>query len=139
MSELKTKPTMQTVLEFLSSLPDEQKREDCLRLIELMQAATGADPVMWGAGIVGFGKYKYVYESGREGEWMIIGFSPRKNDLTIYIMPGFEKYGDMLQKLGKHKIGKSCLYMKRLLDVDQKVLEQLIAVSVKAMAKNRVE
>lgn len=139
MSELKTKPTKLNAREYLSLHQDEQRRADCFLLIELMRAATGVEPLMWGASMVGFGKYKYAYESGREGEWPIIGFSSRKNDLTVYIMPGFENYGAMLEKLGKHKTGKSCLYLKRLSDVDQQVLAQIIDVSVKAMAKNRVE
>ena len=140
MSELKTKPTMQTVSEFLmSTVLDEQRRADCHALVELMQNATGCKPVMWGASIVGFAKYHYRYESGREGDWMVTGFSPRKNDLTLYVMPGFENYAELMTKLGKHKTGKSCLYLKRLADVDVKVLKQLIDASVKAMASQRVE
>ncbi len=139
MTEAKTKPTSQTAEAFIEQQPDAQRRADCYRVLELMQAATKCKPLMWGASIVGFGKYKYQYESGREGEWPIIGFSPRKNDLTLYIIPGFSKYEQLLQKLGKHKTGKSCLYLKRLADVDEKVLKELIAASVKAMASKRVE
>lgn len=140
MAELKTRPTMQTASEFLmATVADEQRRADCIALVELMQKATACKPVMWGASIVGFGKYRYRYESGREGDWMVTGFSPRKNDLTLYIMPGFDNYAELLAKLGKHKTGKSCLYLKRLADVDMKILKQLIDASVKAMASQRVE
>ena len=139
MAELKTKPTQVDVLDFLGQLSDDQRRNDCLDVLELMKAATGADPRMWGASIVGFGRYQYRYESGRTGEWPVIGFSPRKNDLTLYIMPGFDRYESLLARLGKHKTGKSCLYLKRLSDVDLVVLKELIEESVKAMAPLRVD
>jgi hypothetical protein len=139
MSEAKTKPSAESVQEFLQNMHDRKRTEDCLALIELMQKATACKPVMWGSSIVGFGKYTYRYANGREGDWPVIGFSPRKNDLTLYIMPGFEKYDLLLQKLGKHKTGKSCLYLKTLADVDLKVLEKIISESVKAMAGKRVE
>ncbi len=139
MAELKTKPTQVDVLDFLGQLSDDQRRNDCLDVLELMKAATGADPRMWGASIVGFGRYQYRYESGRTGEWPVIGFSPRKNDLTVYIMPGFDRYESLLARLGKHKTGKSCLYLKRLSDVDLVVLKELIEESVKAMAPLRVD
>jgi hypothetical protein len=139
MAELKTKPTQVDVLDFLGKLSDDQRRNDCLVVLELMKAATGADPRMWGASIVGFGRYQYRYESGRTGEWPVIGFSPRKNDLTLYIMPGFDRYESLLARLGKHKTGKSCLYLKRLSDVDLVVLKELIEESVKAMAPLRVD
>lgn len=140
MAELKTKPTMQTAADFLTAMvPDDQRRTDCFTLIGLMQEATGCEPIMWGPSIVGFGKYHYKYASGREGDWMVTGFSPRKNDLTLYIMPGFDRYAELMTKLGKHKTGKSCLYLKRLADVDLKILKQLIDASVKAMAGQRVE
>jgi hypothetical protein len=139
MSEPKTQPTAQTAKAFLAALVHEQRRADCFVLIELMQKATGCKPVMWGTSIIGFGKYKYRYESGREGEWPVIAFSPRKNDLTLYIIPGFENYDELMQKLGKHKTGKSCLYLKRLADIDQKILKELIDASIKAMASKRLE
>lgn len=140
MAELKTKPTIQTAPDFLmATVPDVQRRADCFALVELMQEATGCKPVMWGASIVGFGKYHYQYASGREGDWMITGFSPRKNDLTLYIMSGFDSYADLMHKLGKYKTGKSCLYLKRLADVDKKILKELIDASVKAMASQRLE
>jgi Domain of unknown function (DU1801) len=135
MSELKTKPSMQPVLSFISDIADAQRRADCLELIDLMQAVTGHEAVMWGAAIVGFGKYQYHYESGRTGEWMLIGFSPRKNDLSLYLMSGVESHQALLDKLGKYKTGKSCLYLKRLADVDKTVLKKLMAASVKVMAK----
>ena len=139
MAELKTKPTQASVLDFLGMLSDDQRRNDCLVVLELMKAATGAEPVMWGSSIVGFGRYQYRYKSGRQGEWPVISFSPRKNDLTLYIMPGFDRYESLLARLGKHKTGKSCLYLKRLSDVDLVVLKELIEESVKAMAPLRVD
>lgn len=139
MSEQKTKPTSESVLEFLGKISDEQRRRDCLSLLEMMRAATGAAPAMWGSSIVGFGRYKYRYDSGREGEWLIIGFSPRKNDLTLYIMPGFERFGGLMAKLGKYKTGKSCLYVKKLGDVDAVVLRELIGESVRVMSAKRVD
>ena len=104
-----------------------------------MRDATDAEPTMWGKSIVGFGRYRYKYASGRQGEFMLTGFSPRKNDLTVYIIPGFDRYGDLLDKLGKHRTGKSCLYLKRLSDVDLSVLQTLIQKSVQAMASKRVD
>lgn len=139
MSEAKTKPSAESVMEFLHKLSEQKRTADCLVIVELMQKATKCKPVMWGSSIVGFGKYTYRYANGREGDWPVVGFSPRKNDLTLYIMPGFEKYDLLLQKLGKHKTGKSCLYLKTLADVDLKVLEKIISESVKAMAGKRVE
>jgi hypothetical protein len=139
MSELKTQPTQESVLDFLAKVSDGRRREDCLIILELMKKATGAEPVMWGSSIVGFGRYRYRYESGREGEWPIVGFSPRKNDLTLYITPGFERYKGLMGRLGKYKTGKSCLYLKRLEDVDRSVLNELIEESVKTMAPMRVD
>jgi Domain of unknown function (DU1801) len=134
MSELKTQLTVESVQHFISGVAGAQRRADCLELIELMQAVTGHKAVMWGAAIIGFGKYQYQYESGRKGEWMLIGFSPRKNDLSLYLMSGVESHQALLDKLGKYKTGKSCLYLKRLADVDKKVLKQLMVASVKVMA-----
>ncbi|HTD05365.1 DUF1801 domain-containing protein [Undibacterium sp.] len=133
MAEPKTQPTQEPVAEFLSRLADEGRRNDCMKIAALMQAATGAEPIMWGTGIVGFGRYRYKYESGREGEWPLIGFSPRKNDLTLYIMPGFQRYEALMAQLGKFKTGKSCLYLKKLSDVDLNILTELIAESVRHM------
>lgn len=138
-TEAKTKATAVSLETFLATSVDPTRHDDCRAIAAMMKKATGEEAVMWGASIVGFGRYKYVYESGREGEWPIVGFSPRKNDLTIYIMPGFERNDELLEKLGKHKIGKSCLYVKRLSDVDTKVLKLIVEDSVKAMASKRVK
>ena len=139
MSEAKTKPTEESVLEFLGKISDEGRRNDCLVVLELMKKATGAEPVMWGSGIVGFGRYRYRYESGREGEWPVISFSPRKNDLTLYIIPGADRFEDLLPRLGKYKTRGSCLYIKKLSDVDLGVLKDLINQSVKAMSAKRID
>lgn len=138
MAELKTKKTKASVNAFLNKIPDAQRRKDCQTVAELMQQATGEEPHMWGSSIVGFGRYKYRYASGHEGEWPIIGFAPRKNDLTLYIMTGFDEVEPLLAKLGKYKARKSCLYIKKLDDVELPVLKKLIAFSVKRMAKQRV-
>ena len=132
MAELKTQKNDASVTDFLNGV-DEKRREDCFALVELMEAATGAPAKMWGTSIVGFGSYHYKYASGREGDWMITGFSPRKQNLTLYIMSGFEEYDSLLAKLGKHSTGKSCLYIKRLADVDTDVLRQLVEASVAHM------
>ena len=134
MSELKTKATSSSVDAFLDSA-DEQRRPDCDRLVEMMSRATGAAPVMWGQGIVGFGAYRYRYESGREGDWFLTGFSPRKQDLTLYIMAGFDRFDELMSRLGKYRTGKSCLYIKRLADIDTSVLEELITASVAHMTR----
>lgn len=133
MSELKTQQTSQRVEEFLLTIPDEQKRRDCVTLLDVMQEATGSKPVIWSSGIVGFGTYRYHYASGRSGEWLVTGFAPRKQNITLYIMAGFEQYDDLLQHLGKYKTGKSCLYIKRLADVDLAVLKQLVVESARHM------
>ena len=112
MAELKTQPTDQRVEDFLNTIDDEQKRNDAFALLEFMKEITGEEPVMWGPGIIGFGSYHYKYASGREADWMLTGFSPRKNNLTLYIMQGFDNYEHHLTQLGKHKTGKSCLYVK---------------------------
>ncbi|HVQ40353.1 MAG TPA: DUF1801 domain-containing protein [Pyrinomonadaceae bacterium] len=138
MAELKTKPTAESVLAFLNNLTDEDRRADCLAVIDIMRDVTKEEPEMWGTSIVGFGRYRYKYADGREREWMLTGFSPRKNDLTLYIMQGFESSPDLMKRLGKHKTGKSCLYVKKLADVDLKVLRQLVAKSVKQMNAKRV-
>ena len=131
MAELKTKKTEQSVNDFLNKIADAQRREDCFALAKLMEEATGCEPKMWGPSIVGFDSYHYKYESGREGDWLMTGFSPRKQDLTLYIMLGFEKHGDLMKQLGKHRTAKSCLYIKRLSDVHVPTLKKLIKASVK--------
>ena len=129
----KTVKTDASVDSFISSVPDDRKREDSLKLIELMRTVTGAEPKMWGSSLVGFGQYHYKYASGREGDFFITGFSPRKTALTVYVMPGFDDYGEQLERLGPHKIGKSCLYLKNLHVIDRAVLEEIIADSVRHM------
>lgn len=133
MAELKTKENDQSVEAFLSSIEDAQKQADCRALVAIMQDATGAAPRMWGESIVGFGHYHYKYASGREGDWFLTGFAPRKQNLTLYIMAGFDNYEALLSKLGKHSTGKSCLYVKRLADVDMPVLTELVVESVAHM------
>lgn len=135
MSELKTKPNKQSVKKFLEKVTDKDKREDCYTVLKLMKQVTKEEPKMWGNSIVGFGSYHYKYESGREGDWFVTGFSPRKQNLTIYIMVGFERYANLLKKLGKHKTSKSCLYINRLEDINQSVLKELITKSVRKLSK----
>ena len=137
MVELKTKRNDASVEEFLKSVENEQRRADCLELLELMTELSGEKPKMWGKSIVGFGSYHYVYASGREGDWFLTGFSPRKQDLTLYIMSGFPKFEPLLAKLGKFKHGVSCLYLKRLSDVDRKVLAELIEASLQHLRKTQ--
>jgi hypothetical protein len=133
MAELKTKKNEQSVDEFIERVPDETKRQDCRTLVTMMQEITQEPPAMWGDSIVGFGSYHYKYASGHEGDMCIAGFSPRKQALTVYILPGFERYGDLMSKLGKHSTGKSCLYIKKLKDVDLDVLRELVRQSVETM------
>ena len=133
MAELKTKRTEASVDAYVDAIPDEVRRKDCRDVIDIMRKATKAEPKMWGPGIVGFGDHHYKYDSGRELDWFLTGFASRKTDLTLYIMPGFARYEELMGKLGKHKTGKSCLYLKRLSDVDVKVLAELVTASVKHM------
>jgi hypothetical protein len=126
MSDNKTRPTDQNAIDFLNSVEHKTRREDGFTLLKMMEDITGENAVMWGNSIVGFGSYHYKYESGREGDMPLVGFSPRKQSMTLYIMPGFDEYEDMLAALGKHKIGKSCLYINKLADVDEEVLRKLI-------------
>ena len=136
MAENKTKATKVSVTAFINSIDDKQKRADVRKVAAMMRKATGKRAKMWGSSIVGYGTYHYKYESGREGDFMVSGFSPRKQALTVYIMAGFKEFEALMKKLGKYKTGKSCLYIKRLSDVDEKVLERLIVGSVKYMRKN---
>jgi len=135
MAEMKTRPTNASVDKFLNQVPDEARREDCFKIVKMMEEITGEKPQMWGPSIVGFGSYHYKYASGQEGDWPITGFSPRKQDLTLYIMPGFAEQSDLMTQLGKHRTGKSCLYIKRLSDVHVPTLKKLIRDSVKRMRK----
>lgn len=133
MSEPKTKPTSSSVDDFIAAVEDESRRADCRKVADMMSRITGKPPVLWGSSIIGFDTYHYVYASGNSGDWPIVGFSPRKNDLTLYIMAGFDRYEALMSRLGKHKTGKSCLYLKKLSDVDADVLEELITESVAHM------
>ena len=131
MAELKTKPTNESVKDFLNLIPEAERREDCFALVKMMEEITGEKPKMWGPSIVGFGGYHYKYASGREGDWPMAAFSPRKKDLTVYLMMGFEKRAELMEKLGKHSHAKSCLYIRRLSDIHVPTLKKLIKVSVK--------
>jgi Domain of unknown function (DU1801) len=135
MAELKTKRNDASVDDFLNAIKDEQVRKDCRAIADIMQKATKAKPQMWGPAIVGFGARRYKYESGREIDWMLIAFSPRKQNITLYISSGFEGYDELMAKLGKHSCGKGCLYIKRLSDVHLPTLEKLIKGSVKHLLK----
>lgn len=133
--ELKTQKNDASVDDFINSISDDQKRRDSLAILELMRKVTGENPVMWGGAIIGFGDYHYKYASGQEADWFLAGFSPRKQNLTLYIMSGFAQYDDLLGSLGKFKTGVSCLYIKKLADVDLDVLEKLVRLSVEHMRK----
>lgn len=133
MTENKTKETDASVEAYLNEVQDEEKRRDCETVLQLMKEVTGTEPKMWGGGMVGFGSYHYKYPSGREGDWFLTGFAPRKRDLTIYVTAGFDRYEALMSELGKFKIGKSCLFVKRLSDVDLTVLRKLISESVNHM------
>ena len=138
MAEAKTKPTKASVDKFIKSQPDAQVREDCTVISKLMSEATGEPPKMWGPAIIGFGTYHYKYASGREGDMPIIGFSPRKQNLTLYVWMGFEEDANLWKKLGKYTTSKSCLYIKRLSDVDLPTLKKLIKASVKRLKTHRL-
>lgn len=131
MAEPKTKPTKQSVAKFIKDIPEAETRAACQTIAKLMQEATGAAGKMWGSSIVGFGSYHYKYASGREGDSPIIGFSPRKQNLTLYIGLSLGKQGDLLKKLGKHSVSKGCLYIKHLSDVDLPTLKKVITVAAK--------
>lgn len=130
MAENKTKATTASVKSYLSAIEDEARRKDCEALAKLMTKATKQKPKMWGTSIVGFGSYHYKYESGREGDACLTGFSSRKGDISLYLVAGFPGQAELLSKLGKHKMGGGCLYVRKLSDVDRKVLEQLVVGSV---------
>lgn len=135
MATLKTRPSDASVEAFLDSVDNEDRRKDARRVLAIMGRVTGEPARMWGTRIVGFGNYHYRYASGREGDWPITGLSPGKRNLSLYIMPGFDNYGEMLSRLGKHRTGKSCLYVNRLRDVDLNVLEEIIRQSVADMRR----
>jgi Domain of unknown function (DU1801) len=131
MAEPKTKPTKTSVAAFIQRQPDEQTRADCLALVSLMEQVTGENAVMWGPSIIGFGTYRLVYANGSEADWPIAGFSPRKKDLTIYLMGVFDRHPELMKKLGRYRTGKVCLYIKRLADVDRKVLKEMVVASMR--------
>jgi len=135
--KLKTTQTKKSVKAFLHGVKEKKRRDDCYAVLKIMKSITKAQPRMWGPSIVGFGSYHYKYESGREGDMFLAGFSPRKQNLTLYIMSGFREYNDLLRKLGKHKTGSSCLYLNSLDDVDSAILKKLIGASVKKMKKRK--
>lgn len=135
MAEPKTKKTGASVSKFLDGIRDERTRKDCKTIGRMMREATGAQAKMWGTSIVGYGSYHYRYASGREGDWFLTGFAPRAGSLTLYIMDGFQRRAPLMKKLGPHKTGKSCLYIKKLEDIDLDVLRRLIHLSVRDKAR----
>ena len=138
MAELKTKKNEKNVADFLNNLENEQRKKDCFSLLQLMGEVTGEPPAMWGDSMIGFGTYHYKYKTGREGDWFPVGFSPRKQYLTIYILSGFKEFDDILENMGKYKTSSSCLYVKSLEDIDQDKLKKLIKKSVAQIKNNRV-
>ncbi len=139
MAQLKTQKNDESVVDFLNSVEDERKRQDSFAILDMMSEATGEEPIMWGSSIVGFGSYHYKYASGREGDWFKTGFSPRKQSLTLYIMDGFSQHDDLLRQLGKFTTGKSCLYVKKLDDIDLPTLIKLVKQSVEYLAESSKE
>ena len=137
MSELKTRPGDGDIERFLASVPSDKRRDDCRVVMDIMAKSTGAPPVLWGPSIIGFGTHHYVYASGREGDWMLTGLSPRKQSLVVYIMTGFPRHEDLMAKLGKYKTGKSCLYINKLEDIHLPTFKKLIKQSVTHMKKAR--
>jgi hypothetical protein len=136
MAELKTKRTDASVDAFIQGIADDARRLDCLALLEMMRRVTGAEAELWSSGVVGFGRYRYTYASGREGDWFLVGFASRKANLAVYLMPGPDAHKDLLAKLGTYKTGKGCLYIKRLADVDPGVLEEILTASVADLTKD---
>ena len=130
MAELKTRPTRRSVTAFLAAIPDDRMQRDCRTLLTILRRITKATPRMWGSSIVGLGDYHFTYASGREGDWFLIGFAPRKHDLTIYLMDGLDRHARLLAKLGRHKTGKGCLYLRTLEDIHLPTLERLLRDSV---------
>ncbi len=138
-NENKTQATSQDVVEYLNTIEDDQKRTDAFKVKDLMTRLSGHPAKMWGSSIIGFGTYHYKYDSGREGDFLRVGFAPRKTNLVLYIMSGFSTYESLLEELGKHKTGKSCLYIKRLSDIDDSILEEIITQSLAYMAEKYPE
>lgn len=138
MAENKTQPTAESVTAFLNQIEDQQVREDCFVVLEMMQKASQCEPVLWGSAIIGFGVHHYVYASGREGDTSVLAFSPRKQNLTLYFWGGLENFAAELSRLGKHKTGKGCLYIKTLAEVDLEVLQSIfVKVWAEARAKEQ--
>jgi hypothetical protein len=135
MAELKTKKNKVSVEVFLNKIENEKRKKDSFAVLELLKKCTKSEPSMWGLSIVGFGNYHYKYASGREGDWFKVGFSPGKQNMTLYIMTGFSRHEEIMKRLGKHKIGKSCLYINKLEDVNLSVLEELVESSVNHLSK----
>ena len=133
MAELKTKPTVASVNAFLAKVAGKDRRGDCKTILQMMKKVSRKEPKMWGSSMVGFGEYHYKYASGHEGDCFVIGFAPRKQDLTLYFMGGLDRHKSLLKKLGKHRTGKACLYIKKLADVDLDVLDEMLRDSVQAM------
>ena len=138
MAELKTKRNAASVAEFIATVSDEQKRADSKVLVDMMREITGHPPEMWGTSIIGFGSYHYKYKSGREGDWMLCGFSPRKQNMTVYLMGSSKEIESMIASIGKHKRSVGCLYFKRLDDLDVEVLKQVISASVDKIKNHQV-
>jgi hypothetical protein len=135
MAEIKTKVGQENITDFLNTITPEQKKKDAFQLLELFQKITGLTPQLWGGAIVGFGKYDYQQKGGQKGEWFLTGFSPRKSNISIYLMAGFEPYESLLKQLGKHKTGMGCLYINKLSDIDISILEQIARASFEEMKK----
>lgn len=135
MAENKTRQTTHSVAQYLASIENDRRRNDCKAVMKLMREATGKRARMWGSSLIGFGSYHYKYDSGREGDMPLTGVSPRKQNLVVYIMPGFRPYNDLMKRLGRHKTGKSCLYINNLADIDLSVLSSLIRKSARDMEK----
>ena len=130
--ELKTKVNNTNVTDFLNKIENEKRKEECFEILDLMSNASGQEPKMWGTSIVGFGKYSYKSKSGIEGEWFLAGFSPRKQNLTLYIVPHIKEQAELMKKIGKVKTGKSCIYVNNLEDIDLKIVEKLVKLAMKA-------
>ena len=139
MAENKTKPTKVSAAKYIDALEDPQQKKDCKLLVKMMRAATGERAVMWGPSIVGFGTYHYKYASGREGDFLIVGFAPRKNQISVYLTCDIQKMAPLLEKLGKHKTGKGCLYIKRLADVDLDVLNEMIELGIEEVEQKQAQ
>jgi hypothetical protein len=137
MAENKTKPTKSSVTAFLNKIPYKQLRDDCFAILKMMQEVSNCEPVMWGSAIIGFGTFHYVYESGREGDMVVIGFSPRKENISIYLMGGLKNVEGELSKLGKYKTGKGCLYVKSLSDVKVEVLKKIFAKAFRGAQRKK--